>query len=174
MSLSDLASIGSFVSGLAVLISLIYLAVQVQQAERNQKAQIQQGRAARMVDLQLHLAEPNNADVLLRGLNGEEFKSALDLQRFRNLAMAVFYSVEDTFLQHKNGLLDDSEFDGFRMRMAGLFANTGFRAIWGDMRLFHGRGFREFFDDIARTSTVPPSANALERWRESLARVSRH
>jgi len=173
MSLSDLASIGSFVSGLAVLISLIYLAVQVQQAERNQKAQIQQGRAARMVDLQLHLAEQNNADVMLRGLSGEEFKSALDLQRFRNLAMAVFYSVEDTFLQHKNGLLDDSEFDGFRMRMAALFANTGFCAIWSELRLFHGRAFREFFDEIARTSSVPASANALERWRESLARVSR-
>jgi len=53
MSLSDLASLGSFVSGLAVLISLIYLAIQVQQAEQNQKAQIQQGRAARLVDLQL-------------------------------------------------------------------------------------------------------------------------
>lgn len=31
MSLSDLASIGSFVSGVAVLASLIYLALQVRQ-----------------------------------------------------------------------------------------------------------------------------------------------
>jgi hypothetical protein len=31
MSLSDLASLGSFVSGFAVLISLIYLALQVRQ-----------------------------------------------------------------------------------------------------------------------------------------------
>jgi len=80
--------------------------------------------------------------------------------------------VEDTFLQHKNGLLDDSEFDGFRLCMAGLFANTGFCAIWSDLRLFHGRAFREFFDDIERASIVPASTNALERWRESLVLVS--
>jgi hypothetical protein len=34
MSLSDLASLGSFVSGLAVLISLVYLATEVRQSHR--------------------------------------------------------------------------------------------------------------------------------------------
>ena len=44
MSLFDLASIGSLVSGVAVLVSLVYLSVQVKKAERNQQASI---RAAR-------------------------------------------------------------------------------------------------------------------------------
>ena len=34
MSLSDLASLGSFVSGVAVLVSLIYLALQVRQPKK--------------------------------------------------------------------------------------------------------------------------------------------
>ena len=34
MTLSDLASIGSLISGIAVLISLIYLSLQVRQAEK--------------------------------------------------------------------------------------------------------------------------------------------
>ena len=37
MSLTDLASLGSFVSGVTVLISLIYLALQVRQAEKNDR-----------------------------------------------------------------------------------------------------------------------------------------
>ena len=45
MSLTDLASIGSLISSVAVLISLIYLALQVRQAEKNQQASIRQGRA---------------------------------------------------------------------------------------------------------------------------------
>ena len=40
MSLTDLASLGSLVSAIAVLISLIYLSLQVKQAERNQQASI--------------------------------------------------------------------------------------------------------------------------------------
>ena len=49
MKLSDLASIGSLISSAAVLISLVYLALQIRQAERNQRALIHQGRASRMI-----------------------------------------------------------------------------------------------------------------------------
>src|SRR5579862_4809924 len=50
MTLADLASIGSLISGVAVLISLIYLALQVRQAEKNQRALMNQGTAARVSD----------------------------------------------------------------------------------------------------------------------------
>ncbi len=56
MSLSVLASLGSFVSGFAVLISLIYLALQVRQTERNQQVSIRHSRATRIVELHLALA----------------------------------------------------------------------------------------------------------------------
>src|SRR5215472_17064452 len=53
MSLSDLASLGSFVSGVAVLASLIFLFFQIRQmpeqvkrSEKNQQAAVGQGRAA--------------------------------------------------------------------------------------------------------------------------------
>jgi hypothetical protein len=38
MSLSDLASIGNFVSGIAVVESLVYLAIQTRQGVRNQRS----------------------------------------------------------------------------------------------------------------------------------------
>ena len=58
MSLSDLASLGSFVSGIAVLMSLVYLALQVRQTERNQQISIRHSRASRTVQLHLALADP--------------------------------------------------------------------------------------------------------------------
>ena len=170
MSLSDLASIGSFVSGLAVLISLAYLTIQVRQAERNQKAQIQQGRAARLVDLQLRLTEPANSEIYMRGQGGEAFESATDLQRYRNLILASLYSMEDSFLQHKAGLLGDSDFASFRLRMAAVFANIGFRAMWRDLRTFHGPDFRAFCDELANSSLDHSRSNNSLRWRESLAK----
>ena len=47
MTLSDLAAIGSLVSGLAVLVSLVYVSIQIRQTERNQRALINQGAMAR-------------------------------------------------------------------------------------------------------------------------------
>ena len=45
MSLADLASIGSFISGIVVLVSLVYLGLQVRQAKFHQQAAIRQGLA---------------------------------------------------------------------------------------------------------------------------------
>ena len=67
MSLSVLASLGSFVSGFAVLISLIYLALQVRQTERNQQISIRHSRVSRTVELHLALADPAVADAWLHG-----------------------------------------------------------------------------------------------------------
>ena len=50
MDVTDIASIGSLISGLAVLISLVYLSLQVRQAELNQRAVVNQGLIGRMVD----------------------------------------------------------------------------------------------------------------------------
>ena len=68
MSLSDLASLGSVVSGFAVLISLIYLALQVRQTERNQQISIRHSRVSRTVDLHMALADPIVAVAWLHGL----------------------------------------------------------------------------------------------------------
>ncbi len=56
MNLSDWASIASLANSIAVLISLIYLALQVRQAERNQQASIRQGRATRMEFIAIDVA----------------------------------------------------------------------------------------------------------------------
>jgi hypothetical protein len=46
MSLSDLASLGSFVSGIAVVLSFVFLAMQIRQSARNQRATIHNERTA--------------------------------------------------------------------------------------------------------------------------------
>jgi len=53
MTLSDLASIGSLVSGIAVLVSLVYLAQQTRQNSKHTRALIQQGRAIQSADMPL-------------------------------------------------------------------------------------------------------------------------
>src|SRR5690348_18217117 len=79
MTLSDLASLGSFISGFAVLVSLIFLyfqlrqiSEQVNQTERNQRALMQQGRANRVTDTTLRLAETEMSSVWCRARRGDK------------------------------------------------------------------------------------------------------
>src|SRR5215469_5099480 len=97
MSLSDLASLGSFVSGVAVLASLVYLTLQVRQAERYQKAIALQARAARLVDMHFRMADSDVHEIGLKGLNGDDDITQMQLRKFRSIFMANMYSSEDTF-----------------------------------------------------------------------------
>jgi hypothetical protein len=72
MSLSDLASLGSFVSGVAVLASLVYFQLrqvnaQVRQTEKNQQALIRQARTDRVTSTNIGLARDKAfADTLIK------------------------------------------------------------------------------------------------------------
>ena len=99
MSLSDLASLGSFISGLAVLISLIYLALQVRQTKRNQQIAIRHTRASRIVELHLALADPGVAEAWFHGSGSPQKITQIELSQFTNLCRAFFFHFEDSFYQ---------------------------------------------------------------------------
>lgn len=169
MSLSDLASLGTFVSSIAVLVSLVYLAVQIRQAERNQRAIVQQARAARVMELNLRFAEYPIAEILAKGISGGGITTPEELDRFSSLFAAATYSMEDTFLHHLSGLVAQDEFEGFRARMKTVFGRIGFRTMWRRTRAFHGAGFRDFVDGVIRETPLPPAADAVAQWHEAVA-----
>jgi hypothetical protein len=111
MSLSDLASLGSFVSGFAVLTSLIYLALQVRQTERNQQISIRHSRASRIVELELALADPALAHAWLHGAGSPQEITQTELSQFIHLCRALLFHFEDSFYQREEGLLNDAAFE---------------------------------------------------------------
>jgi hypothetical protein len=50
MSLSDLAALGSFISGIAVVISFVFLGLQIRQADKNQKEMLASDWASRATE----------------------------------------------------------------------------------------------------------------------------
>src|SRR5215831_4516076 len=170
MSLSDLAALGSFVSGVAVLISLIYLALQVRQAERNQQIAIRHSRATRIVELHLALADLAVADAWLHGSGSPQEITQTELGQFYNLCRALFFHFEDSFYQREEGLLND---DAFQTVVAGarLSARSpGWRAAWRIARPNFGGRFLDFMDGVVAGSAVePPVDLSLETWKIAFA-----
>jgi len=148
MTFSDLASIGSLVSGVAVLISLIYLSVQVRQAERNQRALMQQGRAARVCDSTLRVAEPAMSEIFRRGNAGDESLTVEQLHQFTLMCRAGFVSGEDSFLQYLSGQLDEAAYRSYVAGVRSIFAAPGMRAMWRMNSQQYGEEYRRFMDGI--------------------------
>ena len=170
MSLADLASLGSFVSGFAVLISLVYLSLQVRQTKRNQQIAIRHSRVSRTVDLHLALADPAVADAWLRGSWSPQEITQTELSQFNNLCRALFFHFEDSFYQREGGLLND---DAFETVVAGarlLARSPGLRAAWKIARPNFGGRFLDFMDGVVAQSAVePPVDTSLEAWKVAFA-----
>lgn len=169
MSLSDWSSIGSLVSGVAVLISLIYLALQVRQAERNQQASIRQGRATRVVDIILAAGDPSCADALSKGVAGSADITPTEFGQFTAIYGAFLASAEDTFLQHREGLLSDAVFASFRESWRQTLAQPGVRALWNLRRHGFEAGFAGFMDALMAEAPAPSAGDFIAQWKAGVA-----
>jgi len=175
MSLSQLGEIGSFVSGVAILTSLIFLYFQlrqinhqVKQAEKNQQSAIRQGRAGRSIGIVLTGTEPSLADAFAKGAFGDDDISLTQLSQFSAVCRATFMNSEDTFYQHKDELLDEASFVGFVAGMKGTLRYPGFRAQWKSARRNYGTEFIEFMDTLVAETPVAPRVDILARWAVSV------
>lgn len=173
MTLADLASIGSLISGVAVLASLVYLAQQTRQNVRNSQAIVQQGRAARIADTALRLADLRADPGIDRCMTGMTDVSERDVGRFLNVCRAVFVSAEDSFFQHKRGLMDDLAFASFEASIRAGIGSSGLRAGWMLTREMYEREFRDYMDRLLGEARDVPGmqSRTLANWQLALEQV---
>jgi len=165
MSLVDLASLGSFVSGAAVAVSLVFLALQMRQTNRNQKAEMQQARAARMVDLNLHFADPATALIYQRGGAGDLTLDPAEFASFRRAFVATVLNFEDGYFQAKEGMIGSGSRASDLAIMKSLFVQSGFRAMWKTLRYAFEPAFVEHVDRLIESTPVAPIPDPTETWR---------
>ncbi len=170
MSLSDLASLGSFISGFAVLTSLVYLALQIRQAERNQQISIRHSRVSRTVELHLALADPAVAGAWLHGTVSPEEITKTELSQFINVCRALFFHFEDSYYQREEGLLNDAAFETVVAGARLITRTPGVRAAWKIARPNFAGRFLAFMDEVVARSAVEPRADlSLEAWKAAFA-----
>ncbi len=169
MSLSDVAAIGSLVSGMAVLASLVYLSLQIRQNTKHSRALIGHGRATRVVESNYHLTDPVLSALVTKGRKGEEELSEVELNSFMAFSRATFWNAEDTFVQYREGLLGAASFDSFSRAHVNFMQASGSRAAWKLLRWNFGSDFVAFMDRIAQQGAERGPADYSEAWSAALA-----
>ena len=169
MSLADLASIGSFISGIAVLISLVYLGLQVRQAKLHQQAAIRQGRADRIVAMCFEGGAPSVAEAVARGYAGTPDITETQLAQFHYICRGFFYHCEEEFFQHKEGLANDAYYASFLAGTGRMFCETGLRVQWKQQRAGFVSEFVAVMDKLLEENQPISHPDALAQWKTAIA-----
>jgi hypothetical protein len=152
------------------MISLIYLALQVRQTERNQQISIRHSRVSRTVELHLALADPAVADAWLHGSGSPQEITRTEVSQFIHLCRAHFFHFEDSFYQREEGLLNDDAFETVVAGARMLARSPGLRAAWKIARRNFGGRFLDFMDGVvAKSAAEPPVDLSLEAWKVAFA-----
>jgi len=169
MSLSDLASLGSFASGVAVVITLIFLLLQMRQSNRNQKSLMQQGRTARMVNLILTRTNPHLAEVFARLYSADSSFEGAQLAALQAAIDATFYTFEDSYLQFKAGTLDQASWGSDAVAIKRVLAVPAFRVQWSFDREVMTGDYRDYIDQIMRETPAIRPRNVQALWQARMA-----
>jgi hypothetical protein len=163
MQLSDLAAVGSLVSGVAVVVSLLFLALQIRQANANQKSLMQQGRSARTVDILMKMSDPVLSQTIWASRGGAGAEPA-QILAFYSFACACFWNYEDSFLQFRAKTLDASGWATDELTLRGLLATPAYRAVWRMARNGLNAEYRGYVDRLMQETKVAEARDAVQVW----------
>lgn len=169
MSLSDLAAIGSFVSGIAVVVSFVFLALQIRQSNRNQKSLMQQQRTARNVEILLRMSDPFMSATIAEADSNCAAIDPSKIWAFYGFAAAVFWSYEDSFLQFQAKTLDAQSWTSDIATIRRLLGYPAYRVAWKMARDGMGGGYRDYVDSVMREVKSDPSRHLTDAWHAYVA-----
>lgn len=148
MSLATLTSIASLVSSVAVLVSVFYLALQIRQSARNQRSLIDRGRSEQVGAWLQFIASAEIAPLIMRGHAADASMTPEERQRYIWAIYPMILHYEDSFYQHREGMMSDVQFASIRNQIYDSARYPGVRMIWAEVRDRFPEDFQHFADPI--------------------------
>ena len=155
MSLSDLAAIGSFVSGFAVLASLIFIGVQMRQNTQAVRAASSQAHAINFQHILTPLIETADVARIWRlGLGSIDSLTDDERVRFVVLVSGIFRFFEAARLQWRHGQLDSEHWQNIETNVRDFSTQPGVRVYWAMRRHWNSGEFRTWYESLPQPTAA--------------------
>ena len=125
-------AISEFVGAIAVVATLIYLAVQIRQNTRLMRSTVKQSLTEATQNVIFKLAE--NSDVWVKLTTGEKPSSPEEDVRMSLLVRATLRGFESQCYQYDAGLLEENEWHALRTAIEDICGLPGVRRYWAELK----------------------------------------
>ncbi len=129
MDIETLGNLGEFIGSIAVLITLVYIAVQTRQTVTAARQQSNSDLLARRHHLMLLLTDRDFVEVFSKGCTRQKMDS-VDAQRFTSFAMNLSAHVQDAYIQFQAGLIDKEVWEAEQAMLSVCLSQPGFLDWW--------------------------------------------
>ncbi len=158
-----LGNFGEFVSSIAVLATLAYLAIQVRQnAGASRVAAGQSVLTALNSSLIAAASTPEFSHTILDGQIDFKSLSEGEQKQFVVFMLAWFRGLEQAHLAYRLGQISDGEWGGHAAHISGLMKSEGVQRWWQTRRAVFSPEFQDFVDSSAK---MEAAMSVNEQWQ---------
>jgi hypothetical protein len=150
MNWEAVGAIGELVGAIAVIITLLYLAVQIRQnsqAVKNSAAQTLLSEANG--SLRVAASDPGTARAVILGQTLFDELSEEERAQFIVWMFAWMRTIEQAYFQYIQGYIDEEIWEGQVVHMRQAIHSPGVAKWWSFRRCFFSRKFQNYIDEIA-------------------------
>lgn len=162
--LSDWSSLAEIVSAVAIVISLIYVGIQVTESTRAVRSATANETAATISNWYMTLgASPETAETYARAMEDPESVSRGEFLQFMYLSHGILTQYQAAYYTSEEGTLDVELRESLTNVIAGVREMPGFLTYWSQRRTLFEPGFREFIDDLLARGVTNSDLETLYR-----------
>ncbi len=163
MNWDAIGAVGELAGALAVMVSLVYLAIQVRQNTRSIRGAMYSTIVQSFQELNILSASDSEvARVLEEGVEDWDGLAAGDRARLLHGFFSLFKNFENAYYQYRQGTLEPGLWEGWSLLMRSYFSKPGVQSWWHLRRKAFSTEFREFLES-SRTEEFLPAPREMTR-----------
>jgi hypothetical protein len=147
MTLQDWGALGELIGGVAIIVSLIYVGLQVRQGTHATRAATSQAFTDQYISVLPPLREPGFAEIFWRGLRGLHNLQGSEKVVFMSFIATFLRIFEAFYFQEKDGAFDTRLFGGWSNTFIDLFTYEGPREVLEIRNHWYSAQFVEYLQD---------------------------
>ena len=148
MNWVSVGAIGEIIGATAVVVSLVYLSIQVRTHNRESRIASVHEIGAAFREAYEKFTRPEIAELVMKG--NEDYDALTDAEKLTLISIwtIVFRVSEEAFIQHEEGRLDNRNWQAFERWISTFMSVPCVKRIWPVRKSFFDDQFQRYVDNL--------------------------
>ena len=151
--LDTLGNLGDFIGGIAVVLTLVYLIIQIRQNTDATRVATLQGIMGVAQQLNAAVSGVHIPRILAKLHRGERLDDE-EMVAYRFHIQGALTNQWQVFYQHRKGLVEEEILAAYERRNGIFWSQRLFQAVWPEMRVGYPLDFQSYMDGLIESVAV--------------------
>ncbi len=162
MTLDQYANIAEIIGVIIIVVTVIFLTVQVRQNTLALKSTTLLGNQAHTLTVHQMLMEDPMMEVILKGMPQPSDLTPVEKGKFNAFWTVTLQNYQQTYFQIRAGTYDPDSFDGWWQVLRNNFLSPGFQLHWKQRKFILSSEFQKFMEEeVMSRQPTPEYAESL-------------